>query len=75
MKKVRPLLDWAIEMWRSLFNIRSLNIVVPEVYPMQEFLIETLKRASTQGFANAVNVIENIANYYQHCLDQGLEVP
>ena len=24
MKKVRPLLDWAIEMWRSLFNIRSL---------------------------------------------------
>ena len=42
---------------------------------MQEFLIETLKRASTQGFANAVNVIENIANYYQHCLDQGLEVP
>ena len=42
---------------------------------MQEFLIETLKRVSTQGFANAVNVIENIANYYQHCLDQGLEVP
>lgn len=74
-KKVKPLIEWAVELWRSLYNIRSIDTIIPETYPFREFLMETVKRAATQGFATAVNVIENIGNYYQECINQNQSVP
>ena len=64
-KKIKPLLEWTIALWRSLFNIRALNTPIPEDYPHRNFLEETVKRAATQGFLSAHNVMENIANYYE----------
>jgi len=74
-KKVKPLIEWAVELWRSLYNIRSIDTIIPDTYPFREFLLETVKRAATQGFATAINVIENIGNYYQLCIDQKQSVP
>lgn len=64
-KKIKPLLDWTISFWRSFFNIRSLDTPIPKNYPNRGFLEETVKRAATQGFLTACNVMENIASYYE----------
>ncbi|QEE17904.1 hypothetical protein DSAG12_03742 [Promethearchaeum syntrophicum] len=64
-QKIKPLLEWTIALWRSLFNIRSLDTPIPEDYPHRSFLVETVKRAATQGYLSAQNVMENIANYYE----------
>ena len=74
-KHVKPLLEWAVELWRSIYNIRSMDTPIPENYPHREFLQETVKRAATQGFASAYNVMENIGNYYQTTIEQNLSVP
>jgi len=74
-KKVKPLIEWAVELWRSLYNIRSIDTIIPDSYPFRDYLVETVKRAATQGFATAINVIENIGNYYQECLTQNQAVP
>ncbi len=75
-QKIKPLLEWTIAIWRSLFNIRSLDTPIPiNDYPHHEFLEETVRRASTQGFLSAHNVMENIANYYEIILEKSLKVP
>ncbi len=74
-QKIKPLLEWAIALWRSLFNIRSLDTPIPNNYPHREFLEETVKRAATQGFLSAQNVMENIANYYEIIIEKKLKVP
>ena len=74
-QKIKPLLEWTIALWRSLFNIRSLDTPIPNNYPHREFLEETVKRAATQGFLSAYNVIENIVNYYEIVKEKNLEVP
>ncbi len=74
-KKIKPLLEWTIALWRSLFNIRSLDTPIPKNYPNLGFLEETVKRAATQGYLSAYNVMENIANYYEIIIKNNLEVP
>ncbi len=75
-QKIKPLLEWTIAIWRSLFNIRSLDTPIPQNnYPHHEFLEETVKRAATQGFTSAHNVMENIANYYEIIIEKNLKVP
>ena len=64
-KKIKPLLEWTIALWRSFFNIRSLDTQIPKNYTNHGFLEETVKRAATQGFLSAYNVMENIGNYYE----------
>jgi len=74
-KKIKPLLEWTIALWRSLFNIRSLDTPIPHDYPHRAFLEETVKRAATQGFLSAHNVMENIVNYYEIIIENNLKVP
>ncbi len=74
-QKIKPLLEWAIALWRCLFNIRSLDTPIPNDYPHRNFLEETVKRAATQGFLSAHNVMENIANYYEIIIEKKLKVP
>jgi hypothetical protein len=74
-QKIKPLLEWTIAIWRSLFNIRSLDTPIPNDYPHRKFLEETVKRAATQGFLSAHNVMENIANYYDIIIEKNLKVP
>jgi len=73
--KIKPLLEWTISIWRSLFNIRSLDTPIPNDYLNRNFLEETVKRAATQGFLSAHNVMGNIAKYYENILENNLEVP
>jgi hypothetical protein len=73
--KIKPLLEWAVELWRSLYNIRAIDTIIPDTYPYPEFLRETVARAATQGYMSAQNVIENIGNYYKMILEQKLTVP
>jgi hypothetical protein len=72
-KKILPVIEWTIGMWRSLYNIRSLDITIPKDYFHSEYLQESVSRAATQGFATAYNVIENIANYYSLMLKETLK--
>jgi hypothetical protein len=74
-KEIKPILEWVVGLWRSLYNIRSVDTPIPDNYPHKEFLEETVKRAATQGYASAYNVIENIGNYYKIILDNNLTVP
>ncbi len=74
-KKIKPLLEWTISIWRSLFNIRSLDTPIPNDYPHRNFLEETVKRAATQGFLSAHNVMGNIAKYYENTIENNLKVP
>jgi len=74
-KKIKPLLEWTISIWRSLFNIRSLDTPIPNDYPHRNFLEETVKRAATQGFLSAHNVLGNITKYYENILENNLKVP
>jgi hypothetical protein len=73
LQKIKPILEWTVEIWRSLYNIRSIDTVIPDDYPYRDFLVETVKRAATQGYLTAYNVMENIGNYYQLCLDNGIQ--
>jgi hypothetical protein len=74
-RKVKPLIEWTVELWRSLYNIRSIDTIIPDFYPQREFLVETVKHAATQGFLTAKNVIENIGDYYKLCMEHGLNPP
>ena len=71
--KIKPLLEWTIALWRTLFNIRSLNTPIPDDYPHRRFLEETVKRAATQGYLSAHNVMENIAKYYEILMESKKE--
>jgi len=72
-QKIKPLLEWTIALWRSLFNIRSLDTPIPDDYSHRSFLEETVKRAATQGYLSSHNVMENIANYYEILLENKKE--
>lgn len=52
-KECFPLVDWAIETWRTMFNIRELNTPIPESYTDKALLEHVVSHAATQGFTNA----------------------
>ncbi|MBN2154537.1 MAG: hypothetical protein JW776_00650 [Candidatus Lokiarchaeota archaeon] len=67
-KKILKLVDWSIQLWRSLYNIRELHLKVPPNYPNREFLEATLQKAAIQGFKSTWWVIKNIKKYYEMLL-------
>lgn len=64
-KKILKLVDWSIQLWRSLYNIRELHLEVPPDYPNRDFLVATLQKAAIQGFKSSWWVIKNIKKYYE----------
>ncbi|MHA1110197.1 MAG: hypothetical protein ACTSRE_03805 [Promethearchaeota archaeon] len=64
-KKIAKLVDWSIQLWRSLYNIRELHLEVPSDYPNRDFLVATLQKAAIQGFKSTWWVIKNIKKYYE----------
>ncbi len=64
-KKIAKLVDWSIQLWRSLYNIRELHLEVPSDYPNRDFLVKTLQKAAIQGFKSTWWVIKNIKKYYE----------
>lgn len=60
-----PLVEWAVETWRTIFNIRELNTPVPATYPHKEALVNIVSYAATQGFTTAHFCIVEIKKYFQ----------
>ena len=69
-KKILKLVEWSVQLWRSLYNIRELHLEVPQNYPNRDFLVATLQKAATQGFKSSWWVISNIKKYYEMQLNQ-----
>ncbi|MHA1745457.1 MAG: hypothetical protein ACTSWW_05630 [Promethearchaeota archaeon] len=67
---IKPLIDWMVAMWQSLYNVRSLDTPVPEAYPHREELASIVSQAATQGYRTSHAVIQNIANYYETLIGQ-----
>nr|MDO8113669.1 hypothetical protein [Candidatus Sigynarchaeota archaeon] len=60
-----PIVEWAIETWRTLFNVRELNTPIPDTYAKKEVLAHVVSYAATQGFTNAHFCISEIKRYFQ----------
>ena len=65
LQEIKPLLDWMVGMWQSLYNVRSLDTPIPEEYLHREELAAIVAEAATQGYHTAHAVIQNLANYYE----------
>ncbi|MBD3186144.1 hypothetical protein GF325_04890 [Candidatus Bathyarchaeota archaeon] len=61
-----PLIDWAINTWRSLFNIRELNTPVPETYPDHQLVTHIVSHAATQGFTTAHFCMSELKKYFRN---------
>ena len=64
-KECFPLVDWAIETWRTMFNIRELNTPVPDAYPEKQLVEHVVSHAATQGFTNAHFCFVQLKEYFQ----------
>ena len=64
-QKVQPILDWGIQTWQSFYNIRELDVKIPDSYLWADHFAGITSRAATQGFSSAYFVIKNIANYFE----------
>jgi hypothetical protein len=60
-----PLVEWAVETWRTVFNVRELNTPIPDSYPHNEALANIVSYAATQGFTTAHFCIVEIKKYLQ----------
>ena len=63
-EKFKLFIEKAMGLYRTMFDIRTLDTKIPENYPLRSYLAETVKHAATQGYTNAVQVIYYIIQYY-----------
>jgi hypothetical protein len=68
---LRPLIDWPTGIWRSLYNIREMNITVDNAVKYHEYLNNVLEKAATQGYSAAHFVIKNLVSYYEKIKQEG----
>jgi hypothetical protein len=59
-----PLVEWAVETWRTVFNIRELNTPIPDFYERKDALVHVVSYAATQGFTTAHFCLVEIKKYY-----------
>ncbi|WP_457558256.1 hypothetical protein [Candidatus Harpocratesius sp.] len=69
-RKITPLVNWVINTWRSLYNIRELHMPIPPDYPEAEGLQKVVNLANKQGFNAALEVIENLSAYYKYIAEK-----
>ena len=63
---LRPLVDWPTGIWRSLYNIRELNVTVSNHDgEKMESLNKILETAATQGYVASHLVFEKLIKYYK----------
>ncbi len=73
--KLKQVIEWMVGLWRTLYNVRSLDTPIPEEYPEKQFLEQVVSRAATQGFSNAYNIMENLADYFNHVIENNMKCP
>lgn len=64
-KKILPIVEWCIGLWRTMYNIRELDVIIPQSYKWRNYLEQTVRKAATQGFMTTYWVIKNIRKYYE----------
>lgn len=69
-QNIYPSIEWAIQLWRSMYNVREINIAIPEFYKFREILEKAVSQAATQGFRSCYSVIKNIEEYYKTLLNE-----
>ncbi|MBD3352599.1 MAG: hypothetical protein GF364_14015 [Candidatus Lokiarchaeota archaeon] len=63
--RILPVIEWCIGIWRSMYNIRELDVEILDSYKWKAYLEKTVKKAATQGFMTCYWVIKNIRKYYE----------
>ncbi|MHA1734401.1 MAG: hypothetical protein ACTSU5_20875 [Promethearchaeota archaeon] len=64
-REIQPVLDWAVQFWRSFYNLRELNTPIDPRRPHSGFLEKTVSRSATQGFSSAHFVVANLVKYFE----------
>ncbi|GAB4328160.1 MAG: hypothetical protein Kow0069_35310 [Promethearchaeota archaeon] len=69
-RDLRPPIEWAVQLWRSLYNLRELNTPIDPGRGWATFLERTTSRAATQGFQAARFVVHNLVKYHDLLLGE-----
>jgi hypothetical protein len=64
-QKILPILDWSIQLWQSFYNMRELDVKIPDHYQWKTHVEQITTKAATQGFTNAYYVIKHLADYFE----------
>lgn len=64
-QKILPILDWCIQLWQSFYNVRELDVKIPDHTQWKTHVAQITAKAATQGFTNAHYVIKHLADYFE----------
>ena len=63
--KLETLTAWPTQFWRSMYNVRELNVTPDDNCKHKGFLQKVLSKSATQGFSPAYYVFQNLVKYYE----------
>ncbi|MFX1236726.1 MAG: hypothetical protein ACFFAS_10675 [Promethearchaeota archaeon] len=64
-KNLEHLVLWPTQFWRSMYNIRELNVTPDDSLKYGDFLKKVLSKSATQGFTPTHYVVKNLIKYYE----------
>ncbi len=64
-QKILPILEWCIQLWQSFYNVRELDVKIPDPTQWKSHVEQITAKAATQGFTNAHYVIKHLADYFE----------
>ncbi len=59
------LITWPTQFWRSMYNIRELNVTPNNNCKYSDYLQKVLSKSATQGFTPTHYVIKHLIKYYE----------
>lgn len=62
---LETLTSWPTQFWRSMYNVRELNVTPDDRCKHKDFLQKVLSKSATQGFSPAHYVFQNLVKYYE----------
>ncbi len=63
--KLRALVEFPTQFYRSFYNIRELNVTPSNEMKYKDFLMQVLSKAAIQGFPSTHYVIKHLIIYYE----------
>ncbi|MFX1276711.1 MAG: hypothetical protein ACFFBP_03125 [Promethearchaeota archaeon] len=69
LNTLEALVSWPTQFWRSMYNIRELNVTITGC-KHDDFLQKVLSKSATQGFSPAHYVFKNLITYYEKIRDE-----
>ncbi|MHA1413123.1 MAG: hypothetical protein ACTSO4_10970 [Promethearchaeota archaeon] len=64
-QSLRSIIEWPTGIWRSLFNVRELNLTIADDKKRADILNKILSKAAIQGYAASHYVFSNLIKYYE----------